>query len=365
MADFLLSGANRNVLLSLRKSANTPQESSRHHVPPLYFHLMGLCLCGAESLVTVSAPVGSTVILPCNLTEDFKLTSLIRWHINNEVVFERNSDVTYSGKGYEGRVDVPVDELRKGNCSLVLKNVRFTDGGLYKTFTMEHVDTNNPEMKEINRVTLSVYALQISAPVGSTVVLLCNWSHLSIKTPHVQWFIDSETVFERKGKDSYQGEGYEGRVDVPEDELLKGNCSLVMKNISVNDTRIYRSYMLMKDTQESVLVQKVKLSVVEVSVNERGSSSEDSDSHQTGGNNWIILYVGIVIFIIIIIICVSVYYSRVKGHRRGTDSTEQDEEKHHDSVYNTTSDSVTYTTVTSDYPSRTIDLTSMSESTWS
>ncbi|KAK2834076.1 hypothetical protein Q7C36_014777 [Tachysurus vachellii] len=84
-----------------------------------------------------------------------------------------------------------------------------------------------------------------------------------------------------------------------------------MKNISVNDTGIYSSSMLITDIQESVLVQKVKLSVVEVSVNEGGSSSKDTDSHQTEGNNWIIICV--VIVIIIIIICVSVYYSRVKG----------------------------------------------------
>ncbi|KAK2834045.1 hypothetical protein Q7C36_014746 [Tachysurus vachellii] len=324
-----------NVLLSLRKSANTPQESSRYHVPPLYFHLMGLCLCGVESLVTVSAPVGSTVILPCKLTEEFKQSSVIKWKINNKLVFERNSDGPYSGKGYEGRVDVPVDELRKGNCSLVMKNVSFTDD---QTFTMEHVDTE--ELKEMNRVYLSVYALQISAPVGSTVVLPCDWSHLSIKTPHVQWFIGSETVFDQKGKEINQSERYEGRVDVPEDELLKGNCSLVMKNISVNDTGIYSSSMLITDTHEPVLVQKVKLSVVEDSVNERGSSSEDSDSDQTGGNNWIIICVVIVIFIIII--SVSVYYSRVKenhhlssGLRRATNSTEQNENVHHNTeLYN-------------------------------
>ncbi|XP_047675937.1 uncharacterized protein LOC113651637 [Tachysurus fulvidraco] len=229
----------------------------------LYISILWVCACvdSAESLVTVSAAVGSTVILPCKLTEEFKLTSVIKWQDNHNIVFERSSDGTYQGEGYEGRVDVPVDELREGNCSLVLKNVRFTDDQLYKTFTVEYGNINTAA-KGINNVTLSVYGLQISAPVGSTVVLPCDWSHLSIKTPDVVWFIDSETVFERKGKDSYEGEGYEGRVDVPEDELLKGNCSLVMKNIRVSDTGIYSSSMLITDTQEPVLVQKVKLSVV-------------------------------------------------------------------------------------------------------
>ncbi|XP_047675915.1 uncharacterized protein LOC113656605 isoform X1 [Tachysurus fulvidraco] len=314
----------------------------------LYISILWVCACvdSAESLVTVSAQVGSTVILPCKLTEEFKPTSVIRWQFNKDIVFERSSNGTYSGSGYEGRVDVPVDELRKGNCSLVLKNIRVNDTGIYNSGTMVHVDNNTAERKEINSVRLSVYGLQISAPVGSTVVLPCDWSHLSIKTPHVKWFIDSETVFERKGKDVNQSQGYKDRVDVPEDELLKGNCSLVMKNISVYDAGIYSSSM-MNDTE--VLVQKVELSVE---------------------MNWIILYVGIIIIIIIIFIifvCVSVYYSRVKALRCASNSTEKveslqkhgnppcllwvtvilkDGNRHHHSVqYNTTSDSVTYTTV--------------------
>ncbi|KAK3526690.1 hypothetical protein QTP70_031876 [Hemibagrus guttatus] len=239
----------------------------------LYIYILWVTACvdcnvsptdAAESLVTVSAPVGSTVILPCKLTEVFTKTSVILWKINRkDVVFERSSNGASSGSGYEGRVDIPVDELLKGNCSLVLKNVRITDDHLYKTFTMEHVDsTNSTEVKEINRVNLSVYD-QISARVGSTAVLPCEWRDLSIQTPHVQWVIDSEIVFERKGKELFPGEGYEGRVDVPEDELLKGNCSLVLKNVTVTDAGIYRSFMLVKDTQEPVLVQKIKLSVDE------------------------------------------------------------------------------------------------------
>ncbi|KAK2834047.1 hypothetical protein Q7C36_014748 [Tachysurus vachellii] len=231
----------------------------------LYISILWVCACvdSAEPLVTVSAPVGSTVILPCNLTEDFKPTSVITWKINKiDLVFERSINNYSSGKEYEGRVDVPVDELHKGTCSLVLKNVRVTDDQIYNSFTMEHVDINNPvEMKEINRVYLSVDALQISAPVGSTVVLPCDWSHLSIKTPYVKWFIETKTMFKQKAKDYIRGEGYEGRVDVPEDELLKGNCSLVLKNVSVNDAAVYRSSLLLKNKEETRLVQTVTFSV--------------------------------------------------------------------------------------------------------
>ncbi|XP_047675972.1 programmed cell death 1 ligand 1-like isoform X2 [Tachysurus fulvidraco] len=83
----------------------------------------------------------------------------------------------------------------------------------------------------------------ISAREGFTVVLPCKFKVMSLQRLYVGWRTDQKVVFMRLDNDSYQGEGYEGRVDVPEDELRKGNCSLVMKNISVTDAGIYRSYL--------------------------------------------------------------------------------------------------------------------------
>ncbi|KAI5085787.1 hypothetical protein C0J45_23614, partial [Silurus meridionalis] len=92
---------------------------------------------------TVEAHVGSTALLPCHLSKVFTQTPHIKWRTDNEVVFERNIDGTYEGPGYEGRVDVSEDELRKGNCSLVLKDVRFTDHTFYKSFVVELLEAKN------------------------------------------------------------------------------------------------------------------------------------------------------------------------------------------------------------------------------
>ncbi|XP_053340396.1 uncharacterized protein LOC128511523 [Clarias gariepinus] len=232
----------------------------------LYIYILflaaGVDFISAVPHITVSALMGSTVVLPCELTNNFTQTSVIQWRTDDEDVFERSSDGTYVGEGYEGRVDIPEDELHKGNCSLVLKDVSVTDDDFYRTFVVKHVDKSNTDIEqEIYSVTLSVIGIQVSAPVGSTVVLPCEWRNLSIQTPHVEWSIDREVVFERQGKETFQGEGYEGRVDVPEDELLKGNCSLVLKNISGTDEAEYRSSTYMVKHKKTVLVQKVQLSV--------------------------------------------------------------------------------------------------------
>ncbi|KAI5606389.1 hypothetical protein C0J50_7583 [Silurus asotus] len=211
----------------------------------------------------VSAQVGSTAVLPCDWRHLSIQTPHVEWRIGDETVFKRLGKESFQGEGYKGRVDVPEDELRKGNCSLLLKDVRITDHTFYRFHLFLLAEMKYyPKAKEINTVKLDVVQ-SVSAQVGSTAVLPCDWRHMSIQTPHVEWRIGDEIVFERLGKDSFQGEGYEGRVDVPEEELLKGNCSLVLKNVRVTDETLYSSYILMMDTKKSVLVQKVKLSVSE------------------------------------------------------------------------------------------------------
>ncbi|XP_046716275.1 uncharacterized protein LOC124392989 [Silurus meridionalis] len=117
-------------------------------------------------------------------------------------------------------------------------------------------------------VFLLVESQIISAPVGSTVILPCQWRNITVQTPHVQWSTLFETVFERKGVKMYEGEGYENRVDVPQDNLLKGNCSLVLMNVRLLDTGVYESYMSVKrrkraSTTKWVLLESIELSVYE------------------------------------------------------------------------------------------------------
>ncbi|XP_066526009.1 butyrophilin subfamily 1 member A1-like [Hoplias malabaricus] len=93
--------------------------------------------------------------------------------------------------------------------------------------------------------------INITARVGSTAVLPCDCSnetkeHSSSQSPHVEWRNVSDTVFERSGEKVYQSEEYKGRVDVPEDQLLKGNCSLVMKNVRAEDEGVYECNLFVK-----------------------------------------------------------------------------------------------------------------------
>ncbi|KAB5565306.1 hypothetical protein PHYPO_G00239620 [Pangasianodon hypophthalmus] len=98
--------------------------------------------------------------------------------------------------------------------------------------------------------------ITVSGQVGSTAVLPCKLQSVGTETPHIRWLTESEIVFERVlGEESYQAEGYEDRVDVPEEELRKGNCSLVLQNLSLTDAGVYTSYQIVKRTKRSTSVK--------------------------------------------------------------------------------------------------------------
>ncbi|MCJ8750482.1 hypothetical protein PDJAM_G00268290 [Pangasius djambal] len=107
---------------------------------------------------------------------------------------------------------------------------------------------------------------EISGHVGSTAVLPCELQPVGTETPYIMWRIESEVVFERLGEESYQAEGYEGRVDVPEEELRKGNCSLVLQNLTLTDAGVYTSYQIVRRSKRSVKTKTEEISRVKLSV---------------------------------------------------------------------------------------------------
>ncbi|KAF5890390.1 antigen like protein, partial [Clarias magur] len=130
----------------------------------LYICIMWISVCvdalSAVFQFSVSGPVGSTAVLPCELTSVDTDTLYIRWNTESEIVFERLGEKTFQGEGYEGRVDVSEEELRKGKCSLVLRNLRLTDAGVYASYeTARTAGQSLPiSQKEllISRIKLSV-----------------------------------------------------------------------------------------------------------------------------------------------------------------------------------------------------------------
>ncbi|KAF7702510.1 hypothetical protein HF521_001793 [Silurus meridionalis] len=111
--------------------------------------------------------------------------------------------------------------------------------------------------------------ISVSGDLGSTAVLPCELESVGTETLHIKWKNKAKVVFERKGERFTPGDGYKNRVDVPEEELRKGNCSLVLRNLTPNDKNVYTSIQVVSRTKRSLTNEEKKISRVSLSVREK------------------------------------------------------------------------------------------------
>ena len=99
--------------------------------------------------------------------------------------------------------------------------------------------------------------------MGQSAVLPCLLSSLDQAAPYIQWLSTAETVFERMGSEKFQGQGYEGRANVPQGMLEQGNCSLFLEDVRLTDSGVYESYLVVGDTRvkSKVLQQSIQFIV--------------------------------------------------------------------------------------------------------
>lgn len=101
--------------------------------------------------------------------------------------------------------------------------------------------------------------------MGSQAILPCKWKSQLDKIPvcHVQWQTPDETVFEQMGAQRWQATEFEGRVEVPEEQLWKGDCSLILRDVQLGDVGLYESFMVVDRARNKrrVFIQSVQLSV--------------------------------------------------------------------------------------------------------
>ncbi|XP_051717957.1 galectin 17 isoform X2 [Ctenopharyngodon idella] len=106
-----------------------------------------------------------------------------------------------------------------------------------------------------------------SSKVGLPAVLPCTVASQldSAHTPHIQWQTITSSVFERMGEELFQGEAYRDRADVPEEMLMRGNCSLFLWDVRFSDAGIYECYLVVGESsfKNRIFIQSVQLAVVD------------------------------------------------------------------------------------------------------
>ncbi|XP_056309065.1 butyrophilin-like protein 2 isoform X2 [Danio aesculapii] len=224
---------------------------------------MSLCLLLVADGLTVhgpaaplSAPLGSSVVLPCYVNEALPVEDLkVEWRrADSETLVHLYQDgesrAEVQQQDYHDRAHFFTEKIQHGNFSLRLDNLTAQDEGEYRCKVFIQPDSGEAvaQIKDVERLLVSGSNHPASAYVGEDVTLNCSVdSHITPEhIEEVSWlktdddgdilvllYQNNETL-----PDS-SDEQFRGRVEFFTAEIPKGNFSLRLKSVRTEDKGVY------------------------------------------------------------------------------------------------------------------------------
>ncbi|XP_027016271.1 uncharacterized protein LOC113651635 isoform X1 [Tachysurus fulvidraco] len=215
-----------------------------------------------SSLKVARSEVGLEAVLPCEWGSHNKAisaTPYIQWQTFRNMVFEREGPDQFQGEAYKNRADVPEGVLAKGNCSLHLTDIRFSDAGIYECYLVVG-KTNNMRRIFIQSVQLSVLDHKSSQSVEMGKDLT-----LDLYTHQAQTVVfqpSNSTEWRELWQRQHRKEDLRSRVE-------ERNGKLLIKNVRESDEGLYKVM-----DSEGLALSTVKVSVEEPSEPTRQNTVE-------------------------------------------------------------------------------------------
>ncbi|KAJ8335266.1 hypothetical protein SKAU_G00409050 [Synaphobranchus kaupii] len=203
-----------------------------------------------SSSLYVSAHVGHKAVLPCNWTSRVgtaqRSTSPHLWWETEKGVYELKGNRHFEATHYKGRVEVKLQSFEEGDCSLLLRDVQFSDARLYKSYVRE-----GKRRRFIRSVELSVrgHKYRETVAAGKSLQLKLHTTQAATVVFWGNKVAGAVVVWQRGGGGTGQG----GR-------LSEGEKELTLSDVKLEDSGIYK----VLDPQRQV-VSTVHLTVEEVS----------------------------------------------------------------------------------------------------
>uniref|UniRef100_A0A3Q4N9W6 Neural cell adhesion molecule 2-like n=1 Tax=Neolamprologus brichardi TaxID=32507 RepID=A0A3Q4N9W6_NEOBR len=190
-------------------------------------------------------------------------------HLNTETNYSISSIYTQSdlGAGYallfqdghfvpdhqhpsfKNRVDLQDRQMKDGDVSLILNNVTPADSGTY----------------ECHRL-LQLFLIKkraINTTAGQTVILPCQVSNLNgDPSVVIEWSrtdLGTENVFfyqDQKFIPDDQHRSFKNRVDLQDRKIKDGDVSLILNNVTINDTGTYITHGLTEQRSTAITIEK-------------------------------------------------------------------------------------------------------------
>ncbi|KAM9425015.1 uncharacterized protein KZ484_006465 [Pholidichthys leucotaenia] len=267
--------------------------------------------------ISITAPPGLDITLTCRVPNNTSVTVLhwIRPDLKPDFVLLYRDNKTHPDHqhvSFKNRVQLKDDQMEDGDLSLILKNVTVHDSGTYDCHvlkegtnrgkrTPEHASTNELTVKDSD-------SLNITAEPGQTVVLPCRapfknniivleYSRADLGTKHVFLHRDKYDVPDG------QHELFQNRVELQDKQMKDGNVSLVLNNVTVNDTGVYKCHVVSKEENE----KNESISTITLTVEKREENKREEEEKRGKGNQqdsatvptWVIVLVVLLVLLVL------------------------------------------------------------------
>ncbi|XP_024117804.1 junctional adhesion molecule-like [Oryzias melastigma] len=292
-----------------------------------------LVLVGSsESSVTsdpeiITAGSGDDVSLRCedpNITEIF----LLEWTKpdlqGEETVFlYRNDGVLLDQhESFKNRVFLKDPQMKDGDLSVVLKNVKVRDSGTYQCRFLQRGDSQR-KWKLISTISLSVSPpdLRIKAESGENIILPCEdtnikkdsvlkWIRTDLQDEYLFLYRDSHPFLEN------QHESFKNRVSLKDPQMKDGNLSVVLENVKVEDSGMYECRVRQLDdpNREMNLISTIHLLVIPPG--EDGGRKRDKEGkNKDGGIRGLLGLIALPVLIVVVVVVFLIYKKKIKEIR--------------------------------------------------
>uniref|UniRef100_A0A3Q2CGH5 Butyrophilin-like protein 2 n=1 Tax=Cyprinodon variegatus TaxID=28743 RepID=A0A3Q2CGH5_CYPVA len=195
----------------------------------------------------IDVTAGDNVVLPCYLDPPVDAsTKTILWKFRNKILLHYKSG-EYTFVEDEEQIYLFNEGLTTGNLSLKLFSVDLHDNGEYKCyFITKHVKRSCSFIVTVgvaDETEIIGSEEPVSAEVGNHVILPCHVEPpISLTDQTVEWSFNNSNVHvyrSKKDDPGPQDERYRNRTSLFHEELIHGNMSLKLINVTKEDAGNY------------------------------------------------------------------------------------------------------------------------------
>ncbi|XP_030581926.1 polymeric immunoglobulin receptor-like [Archocentrus centrarchus] len=200
----------------------------------------------------ITAESGQNVTLTCRApNNNIKPIIVVEWSradLESDYVFlyrDEQFNPEHQHPYFKNRVDLQDRQMKDGDVSVILKNVTINDTGTYECHVRERERERLKWKLRERRAFISASPKFIPAESGRNVTLPCRAPNSNISIIVTEWSrADLEKEYVLLYRDEQfdpddQHPAFKNRVDLQDRQMKDGDVSLILKDVTINDTGTY------------------------------------------------------------------------------------------------------------------------------